>query len=78
MIATTVLAPVASGLLTTIKFDDSEVKVLCLLGFLGLAVGIGLQVRKYSSTCTTSPRRPQLLTLVRACHRVPSWRYKAP
>jgi hypothetical protein len=43
MIATTVLAPVASGLLTTISLDDSVAKVLCLLGFLGLAIGIGIQ-----------------------------------
>lgn len=44
MIVTTVLAPVASGLLTTTNLDDSVAKVMCLLGFLGLATGIGLQV----------------------------------
>ena len=33
MIATTVMAPVASGLLTTISLDEDIVKVLCLLGF---------------------------------------------
>ncbi|KAK9777072.1 putative Major facilitator superfamily domain-containing protein [Seiridium cardinale] len=43
MIATSVLAPVASGLLTTVSLDDNLAKALCLLGFLGLAVGIGLQ-----------------------------------
>jgi len=43
MIATTVLAPVASGLLTTINLDESVVKVACLLGFLGVAVGLGIQ-----------------------------------
>ena len=43
MIATTVkLAPVASGLLTTISLDEDTVKVLCLLGFLGFATGVGL------------------------------------
>lgn len=42
MISTTVLAPVASGLLTTVGLDDQLVKVLCLLGFLGVAVGLGL------------------------------------
>lgn len=42
MIATTVMAPVASGLLTTISLDEDTVKVLCLLGFLGFATGVGL------------------------------------
>lgn len=43
MIATTILAPVASGLLTTVRLDDAAVKILCLLAFLGLSVGIGIQ-----------------------------------
>jgi len=43
MIATTVLAPIASGLLTTINLDDAPTKALCLLGFLGVAVGLGIQ-----------------------------------
>ncbi|KAK2595087.1 hypothetical protein QQS21_007172 [Conoideocrella luteorostrata] len=38
-----VLAPVASGLLTTIRLDEGVVKVACLLGFLGLATGLGIQ-----------------------------------
>ena len=42
MIATTILAPVASGLLTTIDLDESLVKMLCLLGFLGFATGLGI------------------------------------
>ena len=41
MIATSVLAPVASGLLTTLDLDESKVKVVALLGFLGFGVGIG-------------------------------------
>lgn len=43
MIATTVLAPIASGLLTTVSLDESVVKAACLLGFLGVATGIGIQ-----------------------------------
>ncbi|KAI1860003.1 uncharacterized protein JN550_011687 [Neoarthrinium moseri] len=43
MIATTVLAPIASGLLTTVELDDQPTKVMCFLGFLGVAVGFGLQ-----------------------------------
>lgn len=34
MIATSVLAPVASGLLTTLDLDGSKVEVVALLGFL--------------------------------------------
>ncbi|KAI1845673.1 hypothetical protein JX265_005363 [Neoarthrinium moseri] len=43
MFMTTILAPIASGLLTTLSLDENNVKVLCLLGFLGLAIGFGLQ-----------------------------------
>ncbi|KAJ3566810.1 hypothetical protein NPX13_g6996 [Xylaria arbuscula] len=43
MLATTILAPVASGLLTTIEFDESASKAAALLGFLGIAAGLGLQ-----------------------------------
>ncbi|KAL9111175.1 MAG: hypothetical protein Q9227_004438 [Pyrenula ochraceoflavens] len=43
MITTTILAPIASGLLTTIRLDDALTKTLCLLGFLGVAVGVGIQ-----------------------------------
>lgn len=43
MIATTLLAPIASGLLTTISLDEGVVKAASLLGFLGVATGIGIQ-----------------------------------
>jgi hypothetical protein len=43
MIATTILAPIASGLLTTIRLDESIEKTVGVLGFLGLAAGLGLQ-----------------------------------
>ena len=36
MIATTLLAPTASGLLTTISLDEGVAKAACLLGFLGI------------------------------------------
>lgn len=35
MFATTLLAPIAAGLLTTLEIDDELDKVLALLGFLG-------------------------------------------
>lgn len=43
MFATSILAPIASGLITTVDLDDAPGKVAALLGFLGVAVGIGLQ-----------------------------------
>ena len=43
MLATSIMAPIAAGLLTTLDLDESLVKVLCLLGFLGVSVGLGLQ-----------------------------------
>lgn len=42
MICTSIFAPIAAGLLTTLDLDGSLVKVLSLLGFLGTAVGLGL------------------------------------
>lgn len=41
MFATSILAPVATGLLTTIDLDISAAKVAALLGFIGVAVGVG-------------------------------------
>jgi hypothetical protein len=43
MIVTSITAPVAAGLLTTLDLGESLVKVLGLLGFLGVSVGLGLQ-----------------------------------
>jgi hypothetical protein len=43
MFATSILAPIASGLLTTIDLDEDVVKATVLLGFLGFAVGLSLQ-----------------------------------
>jgi hypothetical protein len=43
MLATSILAPVASGLLTTIEFQGSIVKAAALLGFVGMATGFGIQ-----------------------------------
>jgi MFS family permease len=41
MLATTVAAPVAAGILTTLDIEESLVKVLCCLGALGFAIGLG-------------------------------------
>jgi hypothetical protein len=43
MLFSSVLTPIASGLLTTIDYNDSLVKISLLLAFLGAAVGLGLQ-----------------------------------
>ncbi|KAK5210776.1 hypothetical protein LTR41_003388 [Exophiala xenobiotica] len=43
MLATSILAPVASGLLTTIDLQGSIVKAAALLGFVGVAIGLGIQ-----------------------------------
>lgn len=43
MYATTLMAPITSGLLTTVNFDENIVVVLCIVGFLGVAVGLGNQ-----------------------------------
>ncbi|KAH8203467.1 hypothetical protein TruAng_002338 [Truncatella angustata] len=56
MIATTILAPIASGLLTTIGLDDEPVKAACLLGFLGVAMGFGLQTPIISLQTTMSSK----------------------
>lgn len=41
MYATSVLAPIAAGLLTTVKPDETPAKTAGLLGFLGVAIGAG-------------------------------------
>ncbi|KAH7254490.1 major facilitator superfamily domain-containing protein [Fusarium solani] len=43
MLASSVLAPIASGLLTTLNMEEHVAKGVALLGFLGAAVGLGLQ-----------------------------------
>ncbi|OJJ46858.1 hypothetical protein ASPZODRAFT_65782 [Penicilliopsis zonata CBS 506.65] len=43
MFATSILAPIASGLLTTLPVEENLAKILAYLGFLGVAVGLGMQ-----------------------------------
>lgn len=43
MLATSVLAPIASGLLTTLNLHEQVGKVVALLAVLGAAVGLGIQ-----------------------------------
>ncbi|KAJ4251386.1 hypothetical protein NW762_011367 [Fusarium torreyae] len=43
MLATSVLTPIASGLLTTLDLEEQIAKAVALLTFLGVAVGLGLQ-----------------------------------
>jgi len=42
MLATSILAPVATGLLTTLDLQTDLVKALALLGFSGAAIGLGI------------------------------------
>ena len=42
MLATSLMAPIASGLLTTISLDEGRAHVVAVLAFLGFAVGIGI------------------------------------
>lgn len=43
MFATSILAPIASGLLTTLNLEESVAKPAALIAFLGFAIGIGVQ-----------------------------------
>jgi MFS family permease len=54
MYATSILAPIASGLLTTIKLDENIIKVSFLLGFLGAAIGFGIQGPQLGVTASLS------------------------
>ena len=56
MFATSVLAPIATGLLTTIDLDDSKAKVAALLGFIGVAVGVGGQQPVIATMTVMSPK----------------------
>lgn len=51
MFTTSILAPIASGLITTVDLDDEPAKVAALLGFLGVAVGFGIQT-PFTATMT--------------------------
>ncbi|KAJ5921198.1 hypothetical protein N7466_009524 [Penicillium verhagenii] len=48
MLVSSVLTPIASGLLTTIEYNDSLVKTTMLLAFLGAGVGLGLQAPMFA------------------------------
>ena len=56
MFATSILAPIASGLLTTLDLDENIVKVAVLLGFLGFAIGLGLQGPSLAVQTVLSPK----------------------
>jgi hypothetical protein len=56
LFATSILAPVASGVLTTLDLDDSPAKVAAVLAFLGVAVGFGLQAPFTAIMTTLSPK----------------------
>jgi hypothetical protein len=54
MYGTSVLAPIASGLLTTINIDQGVGKASALLGFLGVAIGLGIQGPQLGVTASLS------------------------
>ncbi len=56
MLATSILTPIASGLLTTLDLDESIVKPAALLGFIGLAIGLGLQAPQVAVQTVLSPK----------------------
>ncbi|EXJ54367.1 hypothetical protein A1O7_09706 [Cladophialophora yegresii CBS 114405] len=56
LFATSIFAPIASGLLTTLELNDSPVKVAALLGFLGVAVGFGIQQPVTAIMTVLSPK----------------------
>ena len=56
MFGTTVIAPIAAGLLTTIELDESNVKILVYLGILGFAVGLGLPTPATAVQTILNPR----------------------
>ena len=43
MLASTIIAPIPAGILTTLDIKENLVKVLCCLGAIGVAVGLGIQ-----------------------------------
>lgn len=43
MLVTTIVAPIATGILTTLDIEENLVKVLLCLGTLGFAIGLSIQ-----------------------------------
>ncbi|KAK5083481.1 hypothetical protein LTR05_005983 [Lithohypha guttulata] len=60
MITTSILAPIASGLLTTIDLDESKTKVVAILAMLGFGVGLGLGVPFQAMAAILSPQEVSL------------------
>jgi len=56
MFATSILAPIASGLLTTLDPDGSVVKSAALLGFLGAAIGLSVQSPQVAVQAVLAPK----------------------
>lgn len=56
MIATSVLSPIASGLLTTMNLDNQVGKAAGLLGMLGFSLGVGMQAPMMAVSCILKPK----------------------
>jgi len=54
------MAPIASGLLTTLDLNESKVKVVALLGLLGFGVGVGLNTPSQAMAATLPPHEVSL------------------
>jgi hypothetical protein len=54
--ATTLLAPIAGGLLTTLDIDTDLAKLLCYQALLGFAVGLGLQTPQLAAQTLLTPK----------------------
>ncbi|KAK5078882.1 hypothetical protein LTR64_002700 [Lithohypha guttulata] len=56
MVATSVLAPIGSGLLTTLDLDSQLGKAAGLMGLLGFGLGLGMQAPLTAVTATLRPK----------------------
>ena len=56
MLVTSILTPVAAGLLTTLKVDATLASLICYQGLLGLAAGIGFQGPSVAAQTILSPQ----------------------
>lgn len=56
MLASTIIAPIPAGILTTLDLKENLVKVLCSLGLLGVAVGLGINGPFSACQAVLSPK----------------------
>lgn len=65
MIFTSIVAPVAAGLLTTLRVNTKLIALLCYEGLLGFAIGIGIQSPQVAASAIFQPKdTPLAITVV--------------